>query len=478
MEKRLLLGLLPAFTNQSVLIEKRQAVKDIIREVLAAHEVFASDYDKIAAQFYCGSPKKIAQALFNFCKQNIRYKVEPEERQTTKSPAAILALGDSVGGDCKHYAGFIGGVLDALNRKGCPIEWHYRFASYDMFDRTPQHVFIVVNDQGNEIWVDPVLGSFDQKLQPYHSPIDKRPKTVSNMPLFRISGIATSEAGLFQNEFALPVTEQDVIRLAPAALPALEQEQLVEEINPELQAAIDLLLQYRVLNEQGQVSDLILSQLSKTLPTAEFEAVSRARQTIQVALNQGAIGSVFSDIWRGIKKTTLAVPRNAYLSLVALNIFGFATKLKNAIYKADGSFFQPNQDKLYRKWHSLGGDWQNLRNAITSGAKKKAILGAAECNTVGVAPAVVPAWVATASAIIAALTPLIKDLLTAKNQAGQLEPGIDPSTGLPAGIPGANYPSATGGSIMDWISQNPITTLAIGAGATGAVLLLTKKGRR
>jgi hypothetical protein len=86
MDKHTLLGKLPPFTNTSRLIESRQSVKDIIREVLEAHSIFAADYDLIASDFACQSPIQTARALFNFCKQNIRYKIEPEARQTTKSP--------------------------------------------------------------------------------------------------------------------------------------------------------------------------------------------------------------------------------------------------------------------------------------------------------------------------------------------------------------------------------------------------------
>jgi hypothetical protein len=454
MDKQALLEKLPPFTNTSRLIESRQSVKDIIREVLEAHSIFAADYDLIALDFACQSPIQTARALFNFCKQNIRYKIEPEARQTTKSPGAILALGDTIGGDCKHYAGFIGGVLDALNRAGCKISWNYRFASYDMFDPTPQHVFIVVKDQGQEIWVDPVLDSFNQRLQPYHTPIDRKPKT-SIMPLFRLSGV--NEALTFEPPIVFETQE-------------VEQD---ENLTPELEDAIRVLLYYGVMTTDGKISDQQLNSLSTKLNTAEFDQVTQARQTLQNALSTGsALGNVFQTIWRGIKKVSLLAPRNAYLSLVALNVFGYGTKLANAIYKADGSYFQPNQNRLYEKWSSFGGDWKNLENAIKSGAKKTAILGTAEDtkNIVGVAPAAVPAWVATASAIIAMLTPLIKELIAAKQQAGALDPSIDPSTGLPYGL---NLPNPGGtNDIMSFIQSNPIVVI----GAVGiAVYLLTNK---
>jgi hypothetical protein len=49
-----------------------------------------------------------------------------------------------------------------LERQGHRINWKYRFASDDLFNDIPGHVFVVITDQGHEIWVDPVLSEFNQ----------------------------------------------------------------------------------------------------------------------------------------------------------------------------------------------------------------------------------------------------------------------------------------------------------------------------
>ncbi len=462
MEKHLLLGKLPAFNNKSVLIEKRQTVRHIIREVMEAHKIFASDYDAIAEDFYCSTPTITAQALFNFCKENIRYVVEPEEKQTTKSPAAIIALGDSVGGDCKHYAGFIGGVLDALNRRGCNIEWFYRFASYDMFDHMPQHVFIVViDDEGKEIWVDPVLNSFNSRSAvPYHTPIDKKP---NRMPLFRIAGVDEySQIAEYPTEIILFEDDYD----------SMSAEDEEANLTPELQQAIELLMLNGVMNVEGQISDTVLMELSHTLPQEEFNKISDARALIQIEINnQAAIGSFFGGIWRGVKKVGLAVPRNAYLSLVALNVFGYATKLSNCLYNKDGSYDLKGKEKLNTLWSKkFAGSFSNLERAIKSGMKKKAILGT--INSIGAAAAAAPAWLAAASAIIAAIAPIIAGILKTKSTEGTLSEGIDPATGLPYGMNDAG--AYSGGGIMDWIKENPLIVVG---GAVAAVVLFTGKKR-
>lgn len=190
-----LLGVLPPFTNEMVLIESVQEVPDIIKEVIESHKYFADDYNHIWEFFYTGSIEQTCRKLFKFCKENIDYVVESENKQTTKSPAAMLGLGH---GDCKHYAGFIAGVLSAIARNtGEKIDCVYRFASYDHFNSEPGHVFVVVMDKKNSWWIDPVLGSFDERLEPAFF-IDKK---ISTMPLYRVSGIGQPSGSPFYREF-------------------------------------------------------------------------------------------------------------------------------------------------------------------------------------------------------------------------------------------------------------------------------------
>jgi hypothetical protein len=141
------------------MVNADQDAYDIISRILLKHKKCACDYDKIAADFSGGSTYDICLRLWNFCKSNLVYDEESIDRQNVSSPQTILTRGHC---DCKGYAMFIGGVLDALNRQGYNIKWKYRFASDDLFNEVPGHVFVVVNDNGTEIWIDPVLQSFNQ----------------------------------------------------------------------------------------------------------------------------------------------------------------------------------------------------------------------------------------------------------------------------------------------------------------------------
>jgi len=81
---------------------RQSDVRDIVKEVLDAHEQFAPDYDLIAE---CFAGPDALERLFDFCKYNLRNDTEGEDLQTTASPTVLLEKGHC---DCKGYAGFIG----------------------------------------------------------------------------------------------------------------------------------------------------------------------------------------------------------------------------------------------------------------------------------------------------------------------------------------------------------------------------------
>jgi len=184
MNSTFLLGKLTPFTNKSSLLVDNQNTTDIIKQIIETHNLYKKDYDKIAGYFWKGNTKETCKYLFNFLKDNVKYSIEPDSRQSVKSPSAILATGRFSNGynDCKHYSLFQAGVFDALNRMGKKIDWCYRFANYKIFSTTPHHVFVVVKIKGIEYWCDPVLETWNNR-KPYINKIDKK------MSLYSISGI-------------------------------------------------------------------------------------------------------------------------------------------------------------------------------------------------------------------------------------------------------------------------------------------------
>lgn len=264
MDAATLMGRLGPFQNRREMLTADQSTGDIIDAILEAHRRHAGDYSKISSFFNAGSRRATARKIFNFLKNNVRYVIEPGSKQTVKSPAAILATGY---GDCKHYSLFAGGVLQNLG-----IPFSYRFASYKMFDKQPQHVFVVVNPgTSNEIWIDPVVGDFDYK-KPYSYATDRK------MALYSISGIGAT------------AQQRADLRAAKAAKKAAPTKAAKQAAQVNIQAA----------------------------------RKAAGRTTGQV-LKKGA---------KVVLKVAAAPVRNSFLLLVTLNFAGLANKLANAWEKA------------------------------------------------------------------------------------------------------------------------------------------------
>ena len=103
-----LLSKLDSFKNNQKIISYDQTTNDIINAILKQHNKSERDYDKLFYFFDCGNYYDTAKKVFNFLKKNIHYQIEPDELQTVKTPAAILATKN---GDCKHMSLFIAGIL-------------------------------------------------------------------------------------------------------------------------------------------------------------------------------------------------------------------------------------------------------------------------------------------------------------------------------------------------------------------------------
>jgi len=207
--KSTLIGRLNPYGNNKKIIVHDQGTNDIIKSILAAHKIYAAEYDKISDYFWTGDLKTTCYKIWKFLKDNIKYHIESESQQKIMSPTAILTLAKN---DCKNYALFINGVLNSLQRKGkFNNKIVYRFASYKLLDEIPHHVFAVAIDNNeNELWVDPVLSTFNNKKTYYHK-IDYK------MPLYSISG---TQVGLFGSQKAKKAYNKSVTEAKAKGLPA------------------------------------------------------------------------------------------------------------------------------------------------------------------------------------------------------------------------------------------------------------------
>lgn len=191
--KRMVLQKLEPFTNFKKVLIEDQNTGDIIQGILDNHNNYEKEYDKISEMFIGDNEVETAKNIFKFLKDNVPYYVEPIEKQTLRSPSAIITMKE--GADCKSYATFINGIMSSLNRKGIfKVPLAYRFASYRYDTREPQHVFSVLYPSTkNEVWVDPVLNKFDQRKEPVFYK-DKKIK----MALIAMSGTTTQTKATLQ----------------------------------------------------------------------------------------------------------------------------------------------------------------------------------------------------------------------------------------------------------------------------------------
>jgi hypothetical protein len=87
-----ILGRLNPYQAQERKIVEDQSTGDIISAITTSHEKYKPEYKKIALFFKGSNPKQTGKKLFDFLKNNVRYIIEPGDKQTVKSPAAILAV--------------------------------------------------------------------------------------------------------------------------------------------------------------------------------------------------------------------------------------------------------------------------------------------------------------------------------------------------------------------------------------------------
>jgi hypothetical protein len=201
-------------TEPQVLVED-QDVDDIIRGVVKKHKECAHYYDVIFPMFdQDGSWYDVGDRLWTFCKEQIAYRIESTEWQWVSTPATILKNGYC---DCKGYALFCAGVIDAMKRAGEDVEWCYRFASYALLNSTPGHVFVVINPETDNIWLDPVLDGYNGR---YPRPMWKQDRYVKTCRAKNLAGI-----GFIPGAGPLLGTELRV------AVGATQEQSLLDSIN-------------------------------------------------------------------------------------------------------------------------------------------------------------------------------------------------------------------------------------------------------
>jgi hypothetical protein len=284
--RQTILKTLPQPNYRAKLISGWQNTNDIVKAIQIQHQENLAAADKIKHLFCDKDERTTARNIFDFLKHEIKYKIEPAEKQTTKTIQRFVSDGY---GDCKHFALFANTILQQCGFKGV-----YRFAGYSN-RKDVQHVYSYLPNTNTIL--DAVLPSFDTE-KPYTLKKDY------NMSLYKLSGV----------------------------------------------------------DEIGAISfDKIKSNLQK--------AAAKSSNVVKKATSQ--IPNAAAKLADGSKTVSLAVPRSAFLGLVALNVHGLAASLKKLTDKKgtlDGLSW----------WDSLGGDRDKLQKTINESFAKKKIFGIEE----------------------------------------------------------------------------------------------------
>jgi hypothetical protein len=388
-----LLAQLRPFANKEHILVNDQQVSDIITGLLNTHNQYKSEYDKIASGFRGRTDKEIGKKIYTFLKNNVNYVIEPDSKQTLKSPAAILYTGKSTGSDCKNYSLFTGGILSALNRKGANIKWCYRFASYRMFDKMPHHVFVVINpNTNNEIWVDAVLPKFNLHKQYYY----KTDKKVNDMALVAVAGIGASKKR----------QEKKAAKKAAAPAKKAKRKELLKKKATKLKASIKktgkvtlkfaaapvrnsflLLVKLNFKNLAGKLQRGIDKAPDKI--KTFWENAGGSYKTLTIAVGQGikkkAIGSMGIQLGAAPVAAAAVVTATPLLIKVANVLKGIGIDPENLIDYASSKLKEIANDKLEKINEQAAEETQAVKeeNKETAQAVEKATSEAEGGETTG-----------------------------------------------------------------------------------------------
>lgn len=353
---------------------------DIVTTLNSCFSKSVKDTKQFSENFRNVNLYQSSAKLWDFVKINIKYLRDPDGKQIIQLPGALLHR-RKIGGDCKSMSLFISSILYNLGAENVRL----RYVSYNN-NPTPTHVYTVFDYNGNEIAVDSVIDKFDHEKK-YTFKKDYK------MDVFTLSGVGSAE-----NANKL---KKVLMRVKPDSLCAgLIRKQIAREngvtlpqtnVNPVLGENYGKRLKNHLNwhiknNKTGICFQLIQQEYNDLLNNNIRGGIA--------GIGRRKRGGVFRKITTGAKKVALAPVRNAFLGVVELNLFGYASRIKKA-----------NQSKMKKFWESFGGDFNKLTASVNRGSKKKAILssrgirGFDDNMEIGAAP--------SAAAILAAAAPIL-----------------------------------------------------------------------
>lgn len=345
---------------------------DIVKTIHENLDRSADQVREMAPKFKGHTREETFRNIWNFLRTCVRYQKDPDGVQYIKLPGRLLADGH---GDCKSFSLFTGAILKALG-----IPFSFRYASYSD-DPTPTHVYTVARTEaGREVVVDGVYPRYGVEA-PYRSKTDYPmkiavvsglPETVNRLRNIKkmnpVDRLRFLETKVKPGSLAAHVIHNEIARLSGTApRRAYTREQLMKYaalISRRLAGhkgrgiIYQLLEKERLMAASGNFSgDLFVWTKDSSISGVQEEIGKLRLKKLLKKINP-------KKIFKAIKAVALLIPRKAFLSLVALNVRGLATRLANTPEK-----------EVKARWESFGGNNHVLRGAINKGKSRKALFG-------------------------------------------------------------------------------------------------------
>ena len=195
--------------NKNTIINRRGKTEDIMQAVIDCYNSDYAQVRELSESLPGDDTLSRCRAVFDFVDKNIRYQMDPLQKQWIRTPARLWSDGE---GDCKSFSIFICSCLRCMG-----IPHLFRFAAYEGAS-DPTHVYAVAIDEaGKEIIVDPVYRDESGKAVfnkecPYTKKIDMQGTTeISRLSGPGIGFFTETEMIEIQGKEYLPRVEQDFL---------------------------------------------------------------------------------------------------------------------------------------------------------------------------------------------------------------------------------------------------------------------------
>lgn len=195
--------------HKDTIINRQGKTKDIMQAVVDCYNSDYAQVQELADNLPGNDTLSRCRAVFDFVDKNIKYQIDPLQKQWIRTPARLWSDGE---GDCKSFSIFICSCLRCMG-----IPHLFRFAAYEG-DSDPTHVYAVaIDESGKEIIVDPVYRDENGKAVfnkecPYTKKIDMKGTTeISRLSGPGIGYFTETEMIEIQGKEYLPRVEQDFL---------------------------------------------------------------------------------------------------------------------------------------------------------------------------------------------------------------------------------------------------------------------------